>query len=185
MKGHIFMLLEEFVSEVAGDELLYDALEQCSFDSSQGFVRTENYPDEQLVELVGIVVGKMGIPLSQAHFGFGRWLYPKLSTLLPAQFTQYPHPAYVLKQLDTLHNVELKKLYPDAQPPAFEYCSTSAYTAQLIYTSPRKLFDLVKGVLAGMSHFYQVGIEVNMQTGWRGNDNCACFTLIYTQSCEV
>ncbi|OCQ22147.1 hypothetical protein A7985_10180 [Pseudoalteromonas luteoviolacea] len=185
MKGHIFMLLEDFISEVAGDEVLYEALEECSFDSSKGFVRTENYPDEQLVELVNIVVGKMGISISEAHFSFGQWLYPKLSNLLPSQFTQYPHPAHVLKQLDDLHHVELKKLYPDAQPPAFQYNVTGPYTAQLIYTSPRRLFDLVKGVLAGMSSYYAVNIEVEVQHNWQGNNNCANFLLKYSESCDL
>ncbi|TQF67571.1 heme NO-binding domain-containing protein [Pseudoalteromonas luteoviolacea] len=185
MKGHIFILLEDFISEVAGDELLYDALDACSFDTRQGFVRTENYPDEHLVELVGIVVDKIGMPLSQAHFGFGQWLYPKLASLLPAQFTQHPHPAYVLKKLDDLHSIELKKLYPDAQPPAFKYVSTSPYSAELIYTSPRKLFDLVKGVLAGMSDYYKVEITVDMQAHWRGDENCARFLLSYNKGCDA
>ncbi|MCF2856162.1 heme NO-binding domain-containing protein [Pseudoalteromonas sp. SMS1] len=185
MKGHIFILLEDFVSEVASDALLYDALDACSFDTSQGFVRTENYPDEHLVELVGMVVDKMGISLSQAHFGFGQWLYPKLTSLLPSHFTQHPHPAHVLQKLDFLHQIELKKLYPDAQPPAFQYIPTSEYSAELIYTSPRKLFDLVKGVLAGMSTYYQVEITVEMQAHWRGDENCARYLLTYSKQCQL
>ncbi|ESP94569.1 MULTISPECIES: heme NO-binding domain-containing protein [Pseudoalteromonas] len=185
MKGHIFILLEEFVSEVAGEALLYDALEACSFDTSTGFVRTENYPDEQLIELVDTVIKKAGISLEKAHFDFGKWLYPRLSGLLPKQFTDYAHPAYVLKQLDDLHHVELKKLYPDAQPPKFQYCALSPIEANLIYTSPRRMFDLVEGVLAGMAQFYGVPLHVTKQTGWQDNQNCAKYTIVYAKEVAI
>ncbi|MBQ4875749.1 heme NO-binding domain-containing protein [Pseudoalteromonas luteoviolacea] len=185
MKGHIFMLLEEFVTEVASEEVLYDAFEDCSFDTNTAFVRTENYPDEHLIELVDIVINKIGITLAQAHFSFGKWLYPRLSGLLPKHFTDYTHPAYVLQQLDDLHHIELKKLYLDALPPKFQYNTLSLFEAQLIYTSSRRMFDLVEGVLAGMAEYYGVQITVTKQLNWHENPNSAKYLITYANGVEL
>lgn len=181
MKGHIFNLLEDFISEIAGDEKLYAILDQCSFDTSKSFVRTENYPDEMLLELVDHAVATLGITVAQAHFAFGEWLYPKLSKLVPASMTDFSHPAPVLIRLDDIHKVELKKLYPDATPPTFSYISIDNQHAHLVYHSPRRMFDLVAGVLQGMAKHYKVGIDIQLVTPYHGDDDSACFNLRYAK----
>ncbi|CCQ10252.1 hypothetical protein PALB_11170 [Pseudoalteromonas luteoviolacea B = ATCC 29581] len=180
MKGHIFNLLEDFIVEIAGIETFYEILDACQFDTSKQFVRTENYPDEQLLEIVGHTVNKLGITPEQAQFEFGKWLYPKLIKLLPSEFTDFAHPSCVLKNLDDLHKIELKKLYPDAIPPTFSYVATSPVDADLIYRSKRRMFSLVEGVLQGMASHYGVGIETKTTPTWEGDPNCAKFTLLYS-----
>lgn len=179
MKGHIFNLLEDFIGEVAGVDKLYEILDECSFDTSSRFVRTENYPDEQLLEIVDRTVKKLGLTHEQAHFAFGKWLYPRLITLLPAEFTSFPHPAYVLKKLDDLHKIELKKLYPDAVPPTFEYHALSSTTAELIYRSGRRMFTLVEGTLQGMAEHYNVAITCTTTRHFNGDENCGKFELSF------
>ncbi|NTS76654.1 heme NO-binding domain-containing protein [Catenovulum sp. SM1970] len=182
MKGHIFNLLEDFISQVSDEDTLYEILDQCSFDTSSSFVRTENYPDEHLLEIVNHTIAKLGITMETAQFEFGKWLYPKLIKLLPSEFTDFPHPAHVLKNLDELHKVELTKLYPDAKPPTFQYEVVNETQACLYYCSPRRMFDLVNGVLQGMAEHYDVGIQTKVIANWQGDENRARFELTYNQA---
>ncbi|MFC3031727.1 heme NO-binding domain-containing protein [Pseudoalteromonas fenneropenaei] len=185
MKGHIFNLLEDFIIDVAGDEKLFEIFDRCSFDTSKSFVRTENYPDAQLIEIVTHAVAVLCIDVPTAQFAFGKWLYPRLIKLLPAEFTDFSHPAPVLYKLDELHKVELKKLYPDAIPPAFDYVVKDPTHAELIYCSPRRMFDLVAGVLQGMAEHYGVAIECHITRGWQNDPDKAQFALTYDKPQSV
>lgn len=182
MKGHIFILLEEFIAEAASEETLYAVLDNCLFDTSTAFVKTDNYPDEHLTEFVNQAIAVLEITLPQAHFAFGQWLYPRLIKMLPAEFTDFDHPSPVLANLDQLHKVELKKLYPDAQPPSFNYHRINNASAELIYHSKRQMFDLVLGVLQGMADHYKVPIDVTLISNWNNDSNCAKYELHYRQS---
>lgn len=184
MKGHIFNLLEDFIISLVGDEKLYEILDKCSFDTSTAFVRTENYPDEQLLEIVNHTVNLLGIDIETAQFEFGKWLYPKLIELVPKELTNFSHPEWVLFHLDDIHKVELTKLYPDATPPTFQYFKRSPVEADLIYHSPRKMFCLVEGVLAGMAAHYQVGITCTVTTPFENNPNQGAFHITYTQAAD-
>ncbi|WP_440906390.1 heme NO-binding domain-containing protein (plasmid) [Catenovulum sp. SX2] len=160
MKGHIFNLLEEFIEEASDETTLFKILDACSFDTSKSFVRTENYPDEQLFELVGHAVNALGITPDQAQFAFGEWIFPRLASLVPKNMTTYAHPGKFLETVDHIHKVELKKLYPDATPPSFDYKAISDTQAELVYTSERNLVKLVEGVLQGVAKYFSTQIEV-------------------------
>lgn len=181
MKGHIFNLLEDFIISLVGEEQLFEILDKCSFDTSTAFVRTENYPDEQLLEIVNHTVTLLGIDIETAQFEFGKWLYPKLIALVPSELTNHPHPAFVLQHLDDIHKVELTKLYPDATPPTFQYTRCNELQAELIYHSPRRMFCLVEGVLAGMALHYNVAITCEVATNYNNDPNQAAFRLRYSE----
>lgn len=184
MKGHIFNLLEAFIEEVSDDQTLFAIFERCSFDTSKSFVRTENYPDAQLFEMVTHAMAVLDISMDTAQFEFGKWLYPRLIKLLPSEFTNFTHPAYVLKNLDDLHKIELKKLYPDAIPPSFNYQATTPTQGILDYYSHRKMFVLVEGVLQGMADHYQVAITCETQLNWQDNSEQARYILSYDQAVD-
>lgn len=161
MKGHIFNLLEEFIIETAGMENYEGILVRCSFDTSEGFINTVTYPDEQLYEIVGHTVDVLGITAKEAHMAFGKWIMPHLSRLVPPKFMDHSHPGSFLKTLDHIHKVELKKLYPDATPPVFSYSEIDDEHAVLTYISSRRLFDLVEGCLEGVSGFYNTPMSIS------------------------
>ncbi len=182
MKGHIFNLLETFIEETAGLDVLEQVLDSCSFDTSVGFIRTENYPDEMLEELVLHATEALNISIEQAHFAFGEWIFPQLAKLVPEQYTQFSHPVPMLAKLDYIHKVELKKLYPDATPPFFDYYQIDEFHGQIKYQSKRKMFDLVKGVLQGVAKYYGVEIETDLQKNYKCDESCGMFHLTFSQA---
>ena len=159
MKGHIFNLLEEFLIETAGAETFETIYQNVDFESEGVFVTTGNYPDADLVKLVHEAVRVLGITIEQAHVAFGKWMFPHLTKLVPTEVIDVGHPKNFLMQLNAIHEVELKKLWPDARPPLFNCEDTGQNTMTFVYDSPRQMFDLVEGVLAGVRDYYKVGMQ--------------------------
>ncbi len=150
MKGHIFQLLEEFLVETTGEADYQGLLEKCSFETDTGFIRTETYPDAHLLELVGHACEHLGLTVEQAQYAFGKWILPHLVEMLPSGADPYSSPDAFLQHIGDIHEVELKKLYPDAEPPAFVY-SKSGDQGILTYFSKRQMFALVEGCLDGVA----------------------------------
>lgn len=158
MKGHIFNLLEEFLIEIAGAEAYEAIYQDANFESEGVFVTTGNYPDADLIALVNQAIAKLGITTAQAHEAFGKWMFPHLTKLVPAEVVEVEHPKQFLMRLNAIHEVELKKLWPDARPPAFNCEDTGDRTMTFVYDSPRQMFDLVEGVLQGVRDYYKVNM---------------------------
>ncbi|MFK7844000.1 MAG: heme NO-binding domain-containing protein [Rhodothermales bacterium] len=171
MKGHIFNLLEDFITEIAGFDAYEEILNKCQLISGEGFISPATYPDEDLVEIVAKTVEHLGITVEIAHFEFGKWIFAHLIELIPEEFTQVDHPITLLETLDHIHQVELKKLYPDADPPRFRCEKKDAQTALFYYDSLRELKHLVDGVLLGMGTFFKYDITYTREAipGERGN----------------
>lgn len=163
MKGHIFNLLEEFLIEIAGPEAYEAIYQDAKFESEGVFVTTGNYPDADLISLVNQAIEKLGITTEQAHIAFGKWMFPHLTKLVPSEVVQVEHPKDFLMKLNAIHEVELKKLWPDARPPMFNCEDTGEKSMTFVYDSPRQMFDLVEGVLQGVRDYYKVGMTWQKQ----------------------
>ncbi len=159
MKGHIFNLLEQFIEETAGADVMDEIYAACSFTSDGVFVRPGSYPDEDLAEIVEQAVARLGITVPQAHHAFGQWIFPHLADLVPPDAVKRDHPKEVLMDLDRIHEIELKKLWPDAKPPTFRCEDTGPDTMRIVYDSPRQMFDLLEGVLGSVERHYGLAIS--------------------------
>jgi hypothetical protein len=171
MKGHIFNLLETFVVE-ATDVATYEEIHaSCTFQGDGVFLRPGKYPDADLLELVDKTVAKLGMTTSEAYRAFGRWIFPHLAELVPKEMVAKPHPKDFLMTLDAIHRVELKKLWPDAEPPGFRCLDIDPERMLITYNSPREMFALVEGVLESVADYYGVPIEfsVNYRTASAGH----------------
>lgn len=184
MKGHIFNLLEEFIEEVAGIDKLEIIYERCSFDTQVGFTACENYPDEMLLEMVDHTTQVLDISIADAQFAYGKWLFPRLIALLPEQYSKFDHPSPLLALLDNIHKIELKKLYPDATPPAFDYFEVDSTHSTLTYHSTRQMYDLVSGVLQGVAEFYGVPITAKPEMVKGSPANTCVYHLHYGRAYE-
>ena len=180
MKGHIFNLLERFIVETAGAGACEKILDSCEFEGNGVFVRPGNYPDSDLVELVNETVDQLGLTVEQAHLAFGEWIFPHLAKLVPSEMVDVGHPKKFLMTLNEIHEVELKKLWPDAEPPKF-YCEDMGPDSMTFtYDSPRQMFDLVDGVLKSVAKYYSVPIrwEKKFREGDAGYRVCQ-FDLVF------
>ena len=171
MKGIVFDLLNEMVEERFGFEAWQTLLDATGLDGI--YVATETYPDEQLVQLVCAAEQATGILASDLTKAFGEFMMPHFAEQYPVFFENQTNMKSFLLTVDQVIHVEVRKLYPEAGLPAFEYEDLADDKLTMSYRSPRKMCRLAEGLLAGAANHFQQSYELEHETCMHtGSDHC-------------
>ena len=167
MKGIIFNLAEEVVTDAFGEDVWDDLLDAAEVDGA--YTSLGSYPDEELGRLVVAAAARLGVDEATVVRTIGEGSIPLLATRFSHFFA--PHSttrSFVLTLNDIIHP-EVRKLYPGADVPEFEFDVRDATTLGLVYRSGRRLCALAEGFLRGAAtHFGEVVVidhEVCMHRG--------------------
>lgn len=171
MKGVVFDILRDMVENNYGLEGWQEVLDKAGSDGI--YVSTKTYDDAELMALVRAASDITEIAINDLVFSFGEYMIPKFHKRFPTFFENSPSFIKFLVSVDQIIHVEVRKLYPDAGLPTFDYSEESENTLTMVYKSPRKLCQLAEGLISGSAkHFKQrYTIEHNpcMHTG---DDHC-------------
>jgi len=151
MKGVIFNLLEEVVSEHHGDAAWDVLLEATGNDGI--YTSLGSYPDAELIALVEAASNLTGTPVRPLLHWFGLHALPRLAARYPAFFEAAPDARSFILSLNTIIHPEVRKLYSGASCPHFHFAETRD-TLTLGYRSPRKLCDLAQGFAEAVAAHY-------------------------------
>lgn len=180
MKGIVFNLLEQFITEKMGGEKYEEILAGCPLKTREPFVGPGSYPDEDLMALVNMTVEKMGVELPEALRAFGRFCVPKLAERFPIFMSPHNHPKPFLKTVGSVIHVEIKKLYPDAEPPSLTYDDPAPGQLIIRYKSKRRLCRFMEGLIDGVADYYDSPIRYR-QNGCMLEGGGACeFELTFS-----
>ena len=172
MKGIVFNLLNEMVEEQFGLEAWDTLLDRTGLDGI--YVATETYADEELLSLVTAAEATTKIPVQKLVRAFGEYMVPKFAQHYPVFFEGQTNLKAFLLTVDQVIHVEVRKLYPEAGLPEFEYEDEQDNTLTMQYRSPRKLCALAEGLIAGSAkHFsqrYEMQHDICMHNG---EDHCS------------
>jgi len=181
MKGIIFNLLEEFITENWGEEKYEEILKGCPIKTKEPFVGPGTYPDADLIAIVTKTVEKLGVPLPEALRTFGRFCFPKLSERHPQFVKPYRHPKAFLKTVENIIHVEVRKLYKDAETPHFSYKDPASNRLIIEYESKRKLCHFMEGLIEGVAVYFQSPIQYQ-QTRCALKEGKVCeFDLVFSE----
>lgn len=171
MKGVVFDMLRDMVEERFGLEGWQGILEKSG--SAGLYISTETYEDSELIHLVVTASEVTGIAVDDLVFAFGEYMIPSFYQRFPALFNQAPNLIKFLLSVDQIIHVEVKKLFPDAGLPTFDYSGESEDSLVMIYKSPRKLCRLAEGLISGSaSHFKQAYSLDHSPCMHDGSDHC-------------
>src|ERR1051325_300856 len=152
MKGIIFNLLEDVVTAELGVETWERLLTAAGVDGA--FTSLGNYPDEDLFKLVGAASSALKQPPAQIVRWFGAKAVPLLAVKYPAFFAKHQSTRTFLLTLNSIIHPEVRKLYPGADVPDFEFDSSSPDLLVMGYRSKRRLCALAEGLIEGAAtHF--------------------------------
>lgn len=171
MKGIVFTLFNDMVEENYGLEAWDQLLEKSGCDGI--YISSETYPDAELMALVGAASEMTNIPANALVKAFGEYMFPSFHEKYPTFFKEGMTLKSFLLTVDRVIHVEVRKLYPDAGLPDFEYQDENDNELVMLYKSPRKLCALAEGLIAGAAkHFnakYQLKHDLCMHDG---SDHC-------------
>ena len=187
MKGVIFVIFEDFVTETWGAETFEDLLDACPAAASEPFVSPKTYPDELMVTMLTAACEKLSVTPAEALRAFGKFAFGGLTKRYPAFLEGVEHPRQLLLAVHDIIHVEVKKLMEGATPPNLYYEGVDGDPDKLVihYESERGLCALMEGLLDGVSEHFgvEVGYEQTACTQ-QGAERCT-FALEFQQAAKV
>jgi hypothetical protein len=171
MKGIVFILLEEAVSEAYGDATWDRLLDAAGLDGA--YTSLGSYDDDQIFALVRVASETLGIPPDDVLRWFGQQAMPLLARRYPAFFDSHADVRSFLLTLNSIIHPEVRKLYPGAQTPVFDFDTSGAGVLKIGYNSPRRLCALADGFIRGAATHFGERIEVDQRECMhRGDARC-------------
>lgn len=172
MKGIVFNLLEALTVRGAGEDAWDHALEQVGV--SGAYTAIGNYRDEEFTALLAAVPVPPGADAVRLRW-FGRQAMPMLRDRYPLFFTPYTATWPFLLTLNDVVHAEVRKLYPGATVPVFDFTADPADPDVLLldYRSPRRLCALAEGFVLGAADHFADQVDVRQDVCMhRGDDHC-------------
>ncbi len=182
MKGVIFNLFEDFISEGWGDEAYEAVLASCPLHTKEPFVGPGTYPDADLLALVAKATERLGVPADAAVRAFGKFCLPKLVQKFPRFVAGHRSAKSFLMSVHDVIHVEVRKLFKDAVTPAFRYEDPGPDRLVIHYSSPRKLCYLMEGLLDGVADHFKTTISYRQERcALEGGDVCEFYLEFATR----
>ncbi len=177
MKGVVFNVFEEFISESWGEEAYEALLDACPLHSGGVFAGPSTYPDADLVALLTKACEKFDVPVDEALRAFGRFMFPQLAQKFPVFLENQANAKEFLKSVHDVIHVEVRKLFQDAVTPSFSYEDTESSGLLIKYSSARQLCFLMEGMLDAVGKHYETTIQHTQKSCMHSGDDCCRFEL--------
>lgn len=152
MKGIVFNLLEDVVTRHHGAGTWDSLLEAAKLDGA--YTSLGSYPDAEAVKLVGAASNALGIPPADVLRWFGQQAMPILAERYPGFFRAHPSVRPFLLSLNSIIHPEVRKIYPGADVPVFDFDDAPDGALLMGYASARKLCALAEGFVQGAAGHY-------------------------------
>ena len=171
MKGVVFNILEDVVSEEHGESAWDDLLDEAGVEGA--YTAIGSYSDAEFVQLLQCLPGAQDYALSEALRLFGRSAMARLAALYPALFEPHSSTTPFLLTLNDIIHPEVRKLYPGADVPDFGFDTSSTGILRMRYGSKRKLCAFAEGLIEGAAtHFGERASIVQSSCMVRGDEHC-------------
>ena len=137
MKGIVFNLLEDVVTRHHGAATWDALLEAAEVDGA--YTSLGSYPDADAFKLVGAASTALGIPAVEVLRWFGQQAMPILAERYPGFFRAHVTVRPFLLSLNSIIHPEVRKIYPGADVPVFDFQDAPDGALMMGYESARKL----------------------------------------------
>ncbi len=162
MKGIIFTEFMELVEEKFGLEMLDKVLEASGDEGV--YTSVGSYDHGKLVTLIVNLSKESGVSPELLQQVFGESVFRNLYKSVPetSSMDQCKSTFQFIRHVEDYIHTEVKKLYPDATPPSFEFISETETEMIFDYRSARCMGNVCLGLIKGCANYYQQKLEVEM-----------------------
>jgi len=152
MKGIIFNLLEGVVTREHGEDVWDDLLADAGVTGA--YTSLGSYPDAELYAIVGAASARLGADADDVVRWFGREALPLLAAEYPQFFAPHTSVRPFLLTLNDVIHPEVRKLYPGADVPVFDFDADPGGDLRMGYASSRHLCSLAEGFIEAAAAHY-------------------------------
>ena len=173
MKGVIFTHLQEMIESQQGFQVWDAILAHCDLPSGGVFVSTERYPADELFAIVTELSRVTDTAINDLLGSFGEYLFINLHKSMPREVFAPLNLWDLLKGLDSIIHMEVKKLDKKAKPPSLTVLRSSDKEMVLEYRSTKKLCYLAMGMLKSAANMFSEDVTLAMPVCiHNGHDHC-------------
>ena len=152
MKGIIFNLLEDVVSEHHGPDTWEDLVDAAGVSGT--YTAIGNYPDSDMEALVEAACSALALDRNTVLRWFGVNAMPRLAERYPTLFDGHENSRTFVDGVNDVIHAEVRKLYPDAVCPHFKMSDVADGDLVMTYRSVRRMCALAEGFVEGAAaHF--------------------------------
>jgi hypothetical protein len=171
VKGIVFNLLEEIVAAQYGEDTWDDLLDDAALDGT--YTSLGNYADEELMRLVSAASARLELPADDVVRWFGRNATPIFKRRYPDLFAPHSSTRPFVLTLNEIIHPEVRKLYPGADVPVFDFDTSSDDVLVIGYSSTRKLCAFAEGLLQGAGDVFGEQVNISQPACMnRGDEQC-------------
>ena len=160
MKGIVFTEFLEMVEQRFGLEMVDCIIDAAALDNDGAYTAVGTYPCRELLQLVGALAAATATPAPKLVRAFGHHLFGRFREAYPALFPGVDSAFSFLRAVERHIHVEVRKLYPDAELPSFDYETPNDGTLVMLYRSQHPFADLAEGLISGCIEHFAAPIDV-------------------------
>lgn len=162
MRGLVFTEYMDFVVDRIGDHAVDTILSSLEGKITGAYTSVGNYSFDEFAIIHGRVIEHMNVDGGDLAFQFGYVLLSRFKEIFPDYFKEVESGVAFLEKVSFHIHAEVKKLYPDANPPEITVNRRNGIPVEMIYRSHRPLAPVAHGMaVACLEHFgdpYQVHV---------------------------
>ncbi|NLK75467.1 MAG: chemotaxis protein, partial [Clostridiales bacterium] len=158
MKGTVVATWVKSSRRLYGDQVVDDALKAHGIEANHIFTPLEDVDDsvaKGVVEYIGDAVGKSS---KEIWFIMGEENIRTFSKSYPG-FFRHDTAYQFLKSMNDVHAIVVKRI-KGSVPPGLDMVPISSNEAYFIYRSKRGMVDYLKGLISGVSNFFEEEIQI-------------------------
>ena len=163
MHGIIFAELQNY-AETKHGQGTWNALLRKAGLENRVYLPIKEYPDAEVVALVGAASSMTGLSIAEVLENFGEFIAPSLMKM----FGHLLLPNW--KTIDVIDHTEgtvhtlVRVKNPGAKPPQLRTVRRGSDEVVLVYTSPRQMCALAIGIGKGLAKHFKETITVKQTT---------------------
>jgi hypothetical protein len=177
MKGVVFTEFLEMVEDLFSPEMSDRIIEASDLQSGGVYTAVGTYDHNELLQLVTQLSTVTGIAVPHLLHTFGKHLFGRFVVGYPQFFEGVKSTFAFLEHIEDYIHVEVRKLYPNADLPSFEYATSEPRRLTMIYRSTRPFADLAEGLISGCIEHFGEQIAIQREDLSDGQGTCARFSL--------
>ena len=156
MHGLIFASFRDYLATEHGPAVARDVTA-----GEPQYTLSEAYPDEQFLVLLERGCTRTGLSLEELLFEFGVFTAATtFARLYSVLFKLSPTARDFLLTVETPIHDTVRVALPDARPPELRVTDLGEDGLEIVYTSPRRICAMLRGLVEGTGRVYEETLQV-------------------------
>lgn len=178
MKGMMFTEFLDMVEARHGLAVKDQVIRSAALPNDGAYTSIGSYDHHELLRLAGATAEATGTPMPALMGEFADTVFALFLRRYRPMIDAAPNCFAFLEGIEAHIHVEVRKLYPDAELPAFDYPQREARQLVLDYRSPRPMAAFAEGLIRAAIRHYGEPIRLAVEDRADGAGTAARFTLI-------